>query len=332
MGRRKGFCLFMLLCETDEQEWLTGVFGEEEAGLRLDAALAHLFPELSRNRVQALIAAGDVWCDETVVTSKKSPAHAGEVVRILLSLRVPVDVLPEEIPINIVYEDASLLIVNKPRGMVVHPAPGNEHHTLVNGLLWHIGQGGGLSSINGELRPGIVHRIDKNTSGLLVVAKCDAAHRALSAQFASHRITRKYIALVAGGFRTDEGTVDGPLGRDPKDRKRQKVLPEGQGRKAVTHYRVLERLSACSLLEVQLETGRTHQIRAHMAHIGHPLLGDDLYGPAPKRGQERAAGQILHAKTLGFCHPDTGREMVFDSPLPAYFREALVSHKSSYYG
>jgi 23S rRNA pseudouridine1911/1915/1917 synthase len=224
---------------------------------------------------------------------------------------------PEDIPLDIVFEDESLIVVEKPKGMVVHPAHGNETGTLVNGLLAHILQNGGsLSAINGEIRPGIVHRIDKDTSGLLVIAKTDFAHQNLSAQLASHSMKRIYHAIVSGGFREDDGTIDVPIGRDPKDRKKQKVRPEGGGRYAITHYHVMERFSSATLLEVRLETGRTHQIRVHMASCGHPILGDELYG----KGK---GGQYLHAGTLGFIHPVTQEYMEFTKEFPETFQVAL---------
>ena len=314
----------MLFTETEEQELLEDVFGALQEGLRLDVALAGCFAELSRNRAQGLIEEGEVRLNGEVVRRKKHPVRAGDRVSVLLAVRRPLHVEPEEMTLAIVYEDSDLLVIDKPRGMVVHPAPGNETHTLVNGLLWHIGQTGHLSSINGEIRPGIVHRIDKNTSGLLVVAKNDGAHHCLSEQFAVHSVTRKYWGLARGGFRVDSGTIDEPLGRDPKNRKKQKVRPQGEGRRAVTHYRVLERYGDSSLLELRLETGRTHQIRAHMAHIGHPLMGDDLYGPEAARGD----GQILHAMTLAFRHPD-GSWLDFSADPPPWFQEALEKRRSS---
>ena len=228
----------------------------------------------------------------------------------------PLDAQPEDIPLCIVYEDDALLVVDKPRGMVVHPAAGNEQGTLVNALLAHCGSS--LSGINGVLRPGIVHRIDKDTSGLLVVAKTDAAHLGLSAQLAAHSMEREYRAVVHGRLRESEGVIDAPLARHPVHRKKMAVVPGG--RRAVTHYRVLEQFPRFCYLSCRLETGRTHQIRVHMASIGHPLAGDPLYGPA--RGLS-IGGQCLHAAVLGFTHPVTGEFLRFVSPLPDYF-EALL--------
>ncbi|MDR1953937.1 MAG: RluA family pseudouridine synthase [Clostridiales Family XIII bacterium] len=304
-----------LFLETDETEILTAVFGADEANPRLDAALSSRFEGLSRNRAQELILQGDVHVNGNVVTSKKHKIGEGDEVEISMRLRKPLRVQPEPMPLTVLYEDDDLLVVDKPKGMVVHPAPGNASGTLVNGLLHHIGAAnGGLSSVNGAVRPGIVHRIDKNTSGLLVVAKNDSAHDALASQLAEHTMTRRYIAIVAGSVKHDEGTVDASLTRDTKNRKKRRVMADGSGKRAVTHYRTLERFKGFSLIELRLETGRTHQIRAHMAYIGHPVLGDDLYGPAD------GTGQYLHAKTLGFIHPTSGTYMEFESEPPEDFR------------
>jgi 23S rRNA pseudouridine1911/1915/1917 synthase len=323
--------------ETEERDTLTAEFGPDDAGLRLDAALAARFDSLSRNRAQELILGGDVRVNGEIASGKRYKVRSGDRAIVSVRKRKPLRVLPEPMPLSIVYEDADVIVVDKPKGLVVHPAPGNVSGTLVNGLLHHIrapedgfsqcvgtdapafgfGEDAGLSSVNGAIRPGIVHRIDKNTSGLLVVAKNDRAHGALAKQLADHGMTRVYWALVAGNFKTDAGAVDAPLSRDPKDRKKQRVCPDGSGKRAVTHYRVKERFKGFSLLELRLETGRTHQIRAHMAHVGHPVLGDDLYGPAD------GAGQYLHARTLGFLHPTTGVYMEFESEPPEDFRSML---------
>ncbi len=236
--------------------------------------------------------------------------------------------LPEDIPLSVVYEDADLLVIDKPKGMVVHPAPGNESGTLVNALLHHCK--GQLSGIGGVLRPGIVHRIDKDTSGLLVVAKNDMAHRGLAAQLEHHGIEREYRALVSGGFTNDEGTVDLPIGRHPIDRKRMAVLCDGSAktRNAVTHYTVLGRFAGISYLSLRLETGRTHQIRVHMSHLGHPLLGDTVYGggrtPFEKKHARLLSGQCLHAARLSFIHPKTKERVSFESPLPEEFQKLLA--------
>ncbi|MDR2609824.1 MAG: RluA family pseudouridine synthase [Clostridiales Family XIII bacterium] len=303
-----------LFLETDEYDLLIAEFDEAYEGMRLDAALAAYTEQVSRNRAQALIEAGDVTVNGEPQTKKKYRVRAGDRAEIKLYLSVPVDILPEKIALDIVYEDDDVLVVNKPKGMVVHPAPGSETGTLVNALLFHLAGDDSLSGVGGKLRPGIVHRIDKNTSGLIIIAKNDAAHAALSGQLAAHSVTRVYEAIVAGGFKDDEGTIDAPLARDPKNRKRQRVSRDGSGKRAVTHYRVLERYAKYTLLELRLETGRTHQIRVHLASIGHPVLGDDLYGPAD------GDGQYLHAKTLGFAHPASGEYIEFSVEPPEDFR------------
>lgn len=249
---------------------------------------------------------------------KKFKASEGDEVEIRIPEPERLDVKAEDIPLDIIYEDSDLLIVNKPAGMVVHPAPGNYSGTLVNALMYHCGDN--LSSINGVIRPGIVHRIDKNTSGLLMVAKTDKAHSELSHQLAEHSITRRYRAIVYNNIKEDEGTVDRPIGRDPKNRLRNAVT-DINSKNAVTHYKVLERFGKFTFVEARLETGRTHQIRVHMAYMKHPLLGDDLYGPAGnKLGVKR---QMLHAGILGFVHPSTGEYMEFESPLPDDFTGVL---------
>ena len=229
------------------------------------------------------------------------------------------DIIPEDISLDIVYEDDDVLVINKPAGMVVHPAAGNYTGTLVNAIMHHCGDR--LSSINGVIRPGIVHRIDKDTSGLLMVAKNDAAHNSLAQQLAEHSITRKYVAIVWDNLKENDGIVDAPIGRHPKDRKKQSVMYDDTGKRAVTHWKVLERFGSFTLVECQLETGRTHQIRVHMAYIKHPLLGDSVYGPA--KSAAGAKRQMLHAKTLGFVHPSTGKYIEFDSQLPEDFSEVL---------
>lgn len=240
----------------------------------------------------------------------------GDVVEVTPEKPHKIDLEPEDIPLDVVYEDDDVLVVNKPQGMVVHPAPGHANHTLVNALLYHCP----LSTINGEFRPGIVHRIDKDTSGLLMVAKNDQAHRCLAAQLKAKTTKREYIALVHGRIKENSGTIDAPLGRSHKDRKKQAVV-EG-GRHAVTHFQVIERFNAFTLIKCRLETGRTHQIRVHMTSIGHPLAGDPLYGP---RKTLPGKGQYLHAKVLGFVHPRTGKQMLFSAPLPADFQQ-MVNH------
>lgn len=291
-------------------------FAAAESGQRLDAFLASQMPDKTRSAVQKLIEQGQVLVGGAIA-AKNRKLKAGETVEITVPDPETLDVEPQEIPLDIVYEDSDLLVVNKPKGMVVHPAAGNPDGTLVNALLWHCGES--LSGINGVLRPGIVHRIDKDTSGLLMVAKNDRAHQSLAAQIAEHSFTRVYNAVVYGGFREEEGTVSAPIARHPTDRKKMAVV--AGGREAVTHFRVLERFSGFTLVECRLETGRTHQIRVHMAHIGHPVAGDPVYGP--KKCITELGGQCLHARKLGFVHPSTGEYMEFDSGLPAYFEKFL---------
>lgn len=308
------------------EEVRTLTVDEASAGLRLDAFVA-LAAGLSRSAAARLIEEGRVTENGSGV-QKRRQVKEGENYRLTLSAPVASEARAEEIPLDIVYEDADLLVINKPSGMVVHPAPGNPDGTLVNALLHHCGSD--LSGIGGVMRPGIVHRIDRDTSGLLVVAKNDEAHRGLSAQLSGHHIRRIYFALVRGGFSTDGGTVDLPIGRHPTDRKKMAVIRDAahRARDAVTHYTVLERFGSVTFLRLELETGRTHQIRVHMAATGHPLLGDPVYGGAPTPFEKKHAalldGQCLHAGELSFTHPRTGEAMHFTCPLPPNF-EALLS-------
>ena len=289
----------------------------QESGERIDALLAR--SGYTRSAAARLIAAGQVTREGQTV-KKSELARAGDVFLIAEDdTPVPASAAAQDIPLDIVYEDADLIVVNKPRGLVVHPAPGHPDGTLVNALLHHCGDS--LSGIGGEMRPGIVHRIDRDTSGLLIVAKNDFAHRALSAQLADRSLSRVYEAVVHGAFRADSGTVNAPIGRHPADRKRMTVT-EKNSRHAVTHWEVLTRYAGFTHIRCKLETGRTHQIRVHMAHIGHPLLGDMVYGAGkPEKGLE---GQCLHARTLKFIHPRTGEPMELTSPLPAYFTAVLA--------
>ena len=295
------------------------VVGADLAGKRLDVALARLEPTLSRAQVQRLIEQGQV----RVAGALAKPAHklrAGERIEGRVPAPVPAELLAQEIPLAILYEDADLVVVDKPAGMVVHPAAGHAQGTLVNALLHHCRD---LSGVGGELRPGIVHRIDKDTSGVLVVAKHDRAHRELAAQWKAHSIDREYLAFVRGVPRGESGTVDAPIGRHPTDRKRMSTRAR-VARGAVTHWRVEERLSGATLLRVRLETGRTHQIRVHMASIALPLLGDPVYGGG--RALPASCGlarQALHATLLGFTHPISGARVRFESPLPADLRALL---------
>ena len=286
-------------------------------GERIDKAVSVLVPDLSRSAAQGLLEMGDVLLNG-LVPLKKAVVREGDRVTVNVPDPVTLSVEPQPIPLDVVYEDDDLLVVNKPKGMVVHPAAGNPDNTLVNALLAHCGDS--LSGINGVIRPGIVHRIDKDTSGLLVVAKNDAAHRGLAAQIKDHSFTREYLAVVVGNLRDDTGTVNAPIGRDPKNRKKQAVTDKNS-RTAVTHFTVVERYPGYTYVRVQLETGRTHQIRVHMAHIGHPVAGDTVYGGA--KNTCGLQGQCLHAAKLGFIHPTTGEYMEFTSDLPDYFTEFL---------
>ena len=289
-----------------------------EEGARLDKWLSDAAP-LGRTVVQRLCQEGEVLVNGRPA-SKNTRLRGGEEVTVRLPEPVLPQAQPQEIPLEIVYEDPYLLVVNKPKGMVVHPAPGNPDGTLVNALLWHCR--GELSGINGVLRPGIVHRIDKDTSGLLIVAKCDQAHLGLAEQIKEHSFSREYEAVVYGHLKEEAGTVDAPIGRHPVDRKKMCVTQKN-AKPAVTHYQVLEQLEGFDHLRLRLETGRTHQIRVHMAWLGHPVAGDPVYGP--KKGIVQLRGQCLHARTIGFVHPITGEWMSFSSPLPAYFTQFLDS-------
>lgn len=289
----------------------------EDVGSRLDAFLAENIEGKTRSAIQKLMEQGKVLVNGNP-GSKNYKLKAGDTIQVEIPEPEPLELLPQNIPLDIVYEDDSLLVVNKPKGMVVHPAPGNPDGTLVNALLYHCGDS--LSGINGVIRPGIVHRIDKDTSGLLMVAKNDQAHQSLAAQIAAHTFTRVYNTVVYGNLKNESGTISAPIARHPNDRKKMAVVPGG--RDAVTHYRVLERFSGFTLVECKLETGRTHQIRVHMAHIGHPVAGDPVYGP--KKCITQLQGQCLHARILGFVHPVTGEYMEFDSGRPPYFEEFLA--------
>jgi len=287
----------------------------DRSGERADQLLARQIEGLTRSAAQRLLEQGRVSC-RGVVLKKNGRPEAGDELTVELPEPEPADVLPQDIPLDVVYEDADVIVVNKPVGLVVHPAPGHPDGTLVNALLYHCGDS--LSGINGELRPGIVHRIDRDTSGLIIAAKNDAAHLALAAQLEDHTLSRVYECLVQGNLREDEGTIDAPIGRSPKDRKKMAVV--AGGRRAVTHYRVLGRYSGCTHAQCRLETGRTHQIRVHMAYTGHPLLGDTVYGGRAVKG---LAGQCLHARRLTFVHPRTGVPITVECPLPDWFTAVL---------
>lgn len=297
-----------------ERKLLTVV--PEEETLRLDVLLSRRVEGLTRSAAQRLLEEGKVSLQGRPL-KKNHRLRAGEELELCLPDPVPTDARPQDIPLDIVYEDADVAVVNKPRGMVVHPAPGNPDGTLVNALLAHCGQS--LSGVGGAIRPGIVHRIDKDTSGLLIIAKNDRAHLALSAQLKDHTLSRVYEAVAIGSLKEDRGTVDAPIGRSLRDRKKMAVVPDG--RRAVTHYEVLARYPGYTHLRCQLETGRTHQIRVHMAYLGHPLAGDPVYGP--KNDPERLGGQCLHARELTFVHPTTGQTVHLTCPLPDWFSDFL---------
>ncbi|MCI9678327.1 MAG: RluA family pseudouridine synthase [Oscillospiraceae bacterium] len=290
--------------------------GPEAAGERLDSFLAARLPGLTRSAAARLIETGQVLVDGKPAR-KSAKLAGGETVEVTLPDPEPADALPQDIPLDVVYEDNDVIVVNKPSGLVVHPAPGHPDGTLVNALLHHCG--GSLSGVGGELRPGIVHRIDRDTSGLIIAAKNDAAHQALAAQLADHTLARTYEAVVVGALREDGGTVDAPIGRCPSDRKKMAVVPNGK--RAVTHWEVLERFPGLTHVRCRLETGRTHQIRVHMAHLGHPIYGDTVYGG--KKPVPGLTGQCLHAVGLRFVHPRTGETVELSCPLSGEFQALL---------
>ena len=290
---------------------------QEESGQRLDKWLQSQLPDMTRSAIQKLIEQGNVTRNGIVV-SKNGKGNAGDVIEVMIPQPKPLEVTAQDIPLDILYEDNDLLVVNKPKGMVVHPAVGNDDGTLVNALLHHCGDS--LSGINGIIRPGIVHRIDKDTSGLLIVAKNDIAHQGLAQQIKEHSFTRIYEAVVYGNVKQDEGTIDAPIGRHPTDRKRMAVTDKNS-RNAVTHYKVLKRYDGFTHVQLKLETGRTHQIRVHMAYIGHPVAGDPVYGV--KKGITSLNGQGLHARVIGFVHPITEKYIEITSALPVYFTQFL---------
>ena len=296
------------------------IIEDESDGERLDKLLSELMPDCSRTFIQKLIKDGAVTKNGAVVTKSSQRPEAGD--ELLLSIPEPVvpEIIPEDIPIDIVYEDSDILIVNKQKGMVVHPAPGHLSGTLVNAILYHCKD---LSGINGILRPGIVHRIDKDTSGLLIICKNDNSHKNIAAQLKDHSIERTYHAIVHGRFNEEFGTVDANIGRSSNDRKKMAVVDRLSGKTAVTHYTVLKEFSGYSYIKCNLETGRTHQIRVHMAHIHHPIYGDEVYGHAVKG----LTGQCLHAKVLGFIHPSTGAYMEFEAPIPDYFQKLIEARR-----
>ncbi len=288
---------------------------EEDIGQRLDKWISEKDIGLTRSAVQNLILSGNVYVNQKIAV-KNYKLRKCDSVKVIIPEPIAQDITAENIPLDIVYEDSSLLVVNKLKGMVVHPAPGNYSGTLVNALMHHCGNS--LSGINGVIRPGIVHRIDKNTSGLLIVAKNDTAHQGLAEQIKAHSFMREYEAVAMGNFKETDGTIDAPIGRHHADRKKMCVTDKNS-KNAVTHYHIIEQYEKCAYIRLRLETGRTHQIRVHLSYKGHPILGDDVYGK-PYKGIE---GQCLHARKIGFIHPEGKEYMEFDSQLPDYFKEIL---------
>ncbi len=289
----------------------------EHEDQRIDRYLTEMLPEQSRSFFQKLIRDGFVIVNRIIVKVNYR-LKTGDVIEIDIPDAIPTEIVPENIPLDILYEDDDLLIVNKPKGMVVHPAVGHSTGTLVNAIMYHCQ--GNLSGINGEIRPGIVHRIDKDTTGSLIICKNDEAHRNIAEQIKEHSVTRRYVGVVAGTFSEESGTVEGAIGRHPNDRKRM-TINEKNGKPAVTHYRVLQTLKGASFMEFELETGRTHQIRVHMASISHPLLGDTVYGNS--KNPYKLQGQALHARTIGFIHPTTGEYIEVSAPIPEYMTELV---------
>ena len=289
----------------------------DDVNKRVDVFLNEEMEDVSRSALQKNIEKGNITVNGEKI-SKNYKLRLGDIVEAELPPPENIDIVPEDIPLDIMYKDDDLIVINKSQNMVVHPAPGHYTGTLVNALMFHCGDN--LSGINGVLRPGIVHRIDKDTSGVLVIAKSDLAHKGLSEQLAEHSMKRVYNAIVYNSFSEESGTVDRNIDRSKNDRKKMAVVMQG-GRNAVTHYKVIEKLGKYTWVELQLETGRTHQIRVHMSYIGHPLLGDPVYGP--KKCPFNLNGQVLHAKVLGFIHPRTGEYMEFNSELPDYFSSLI---------
>jgi len=288
---------------------------DSHIGMRLDIFLTQIYKQWTRSYIQNQIKNGNITVNKKQVKTGYA-LKKGDIIQLSISKPQPLDIIPEKINLDILYEDEDIIVVNKPQGMVVHPAAGNHSGTLVNALLGHCSD---LSGINGKIRPGIVHRIDKDTSGVLVVAKNDRAHVNLAKQIKEKTALRRYIALIEGVLKEDKGTVSAPIGRHPIDRKKMAIVENG--RNAITHFTVIKRYEKYTLIEAQLETGRTHQIRIHMAYIGHPIVGDPVYGY--RRQAFSLKGQLLHAECLGFIHPKTGQYMEFHAPLPDYFSEIL---------
>ena len=291
----------------------------QQHGQRADLFLAKVLPDLTRSAAQKLLEEGRVYREDKPL-KKNQRLDIGDQITVVIPDPVPLEAVPQDIPLDVVFEDEDVIVVNKPVGLVVHPAPGHPDGTLVNALLHHCS--GSLSGINGVIRPGIVHRIDRDTSGLLIAAKNDGAHLALADQLKDHSLYREYEAVAVGGFKEDTGTVDLPIARHQTDRKRMAVN-HMTGKRAVTHWTVLERFSGYTHLQCRLETGRTHQIRVHLAHLGHPVLGDPVYGGV-RKGFPELTGQCLHARRLSFLHPRTGERITVESPLPDYFTATLT--------
>lgn len=285
--------------------------------IRIDSFLSSQLPELSRSAVQKLIESGNITLN-SVPVKKNYKTSAGDTYKVIIPQPETINIQPQNIPLDVVYEDNDVIVVNKQRGMVVHPAPGHPDGTLVNALIYHCR--GSLSGINGEIRPGIVHRIDKDTSGLIIAAKNDKAHLALAEQLKDHSLSRIYEAIVCGNLRSNSGTINMPIGRHPTDRKKQAVNVKNS-REAITHYKVISRYNGYTHVQCKLETGRTHQIRVHMAYIGHPILGDIIYGR--KKPEKGLSGQCLHAKSLHFIHPSTGEFIKLNTELPEYFQDII---------
>ena len=309
------------MTDSKDNRELKFVVSEDNDGERVDKLISSLSDSMSRSYIQKLIKDNMLTINAKSVKASYSVSEGDEVI-----LRIPPSVLPDirpqNIPLDIIYEDSDVLVINKPKGMVVHPAPGHYEDTLVNGIMYYLGDE--LSGINGIMRPGIVHRIDMDTTGSIIICKNDIAHRSIAAQLKEHSINRVYHAICHGIVKDDEGTVTGNIGRSTNDRKKMSVVPDDKGKSAITHYKVLKRFEEdkFTYIECKLETGRTHQIRVHMSHIGHPLLGDEIYGNGQK-SKFKLCGQTLHAKTLGFVQPTTGEYIETDAPLPEYFTHLL---------